>query len=346
MDTAAPIRKSHGNGEDGYILVAVIFMLAILILSMAVAIPRVKEDIQRDREIETMHRGLQYSRAIKLYYKKFNAYPPNIDALVKTNEIRFLRKRYTDPMTGKDDWKPIMFGQNKTPMAMGFFGQPLAGGAVLAGTGPSGGNGIAGASPTGSSGAGDATGGSSFSNGSSFSSGGSFSSGSSLSSGSSFSNGSSFSSGTSSSGASMFGSSGSDSSANGAGAGANSTSGTGGGTTAGGSSSLGPSLSSNQTYGGGGIIGFSPGSDKQSILTYKKKNHYNEWEFLYSPLQDQKMMGGGNTGTVGNGITPVSGQGGQGGVFGNSPFGNSSGSPSPTSPTSPIAPTTPTSPQQ
>jgi len=30
-------------------------------------------------------------------------------------------------VTGKDDWKPIMYCQNKTPMAMGFFGQPLAG---------------------------------------------------------------------------------------------------------------------------------------------------------------------------------------------------------------------------
>ncbi len=114
---------------------------------------KVKESIQRDREIETMYRGKQYARAIKLYYKKFSAYPPNVQALVKTNEIRFLRKRYTDPMTGKDDWQPIKFGQNKTPMAMGFFGQPLGlGGDAIAGTGPSGGNGIAGASPIGGSG--------------------------------------------------------------------------------------------------------------------------------------------------------------------------------------------------
>ena len=82
---------------------------------------------------------MQYRRAIQLYYRKFHAYPPNVDALVKTNNIRFLRKKYIDPITGKDDWKPIMFGQNKAPTAMGFFGQPLAG-TTIAGIGPSGGN--------------------------------------------------------------------------------------------------------------------------------------------------------------------------------------------------------------
>ena len=149
--------------EDGFVLLAVMIMLALLIISMGVALPKMAASIQRDKERETFRRGMQYRRAIQLYYRKFNRYPPNLDALVKTNEIRFLRKKYLDPMTGKDDWKPIMFGQNKTPLAMGFFGQPLAGfgtgGTVLAGTGPDGGNGIAGApsigggigsSPTGS----------------------------------------------------------------------------------------------------------------------------------------------------------------------------------------------------
>jgi type II secretory pathway pseudopilin PulG len=90
-------------------LVAIIFMLAILILSMAVAIPRVRDDIRRDREVETMQRGKQYIRAVQLYYRKFGAYPPNIDALVKTNNMRFLRKKYVDPTTGKDEWKPVLW---------------------------------------------------------------------------------------------------------------------------------------------------------------------------------------------------------------------------------------------
>jgi hypothetical protein len=34
-------------------------------------------------------------------------------------------------------------------------------------------------------------------------------------------------------------------------------------------------------------------------LIYKKKNHYNEWEFTYDPLSDMRTTSGGNTGTVG-----------------------------------------------
>ncbi len=125
-------------------MLAVIFLLALLTIWMSVAVPKMTRTIQRDHEVETMHRGKQYIRAVQLYYRKFHAYPPSMDALVKTNEIRFLRKKYIDPMTGKDDWKPLMFGQNKAPTVMGFFGQPLATGSSLAGIGMSGGNGVSG----------------------------------------------------------------------------------------------------------------------------------------------------------------------------------------------------------
>ena len=96
-------------------------------------------------------------------------------------------------------------------------------------------------------------------------------------------------------------------------------------------------MSSTQTFGGGGIIGFAPGNEKQSILTYKKKNHYNEWEFTYSYLTDQKTMQGGNAGTIGQ---PVGGTGGSG-LFGGGSSGLGSSSVSPTSPPPPISPTTP-----
>ena len=125
MQTA--IRQSAaGPAEEGYILIWVMFLLVIFTLALSVAAPAIGKEIERDRERETMERGKQYIRRIQLYYRKFHAYPPNVDALVKTNEIRFLRKKYIDPMTGKEDWKPILFGQAKT-QTLGFFGQPLAG---------------------------------------------------------------------------------------------------------------------------------------------------------------------------------------------------------------------------
>ena len=142
------------SSQQGYTLLIAVFFLALLTLSLSLAMPVVIKSIQRDHDLETYHRGLQYRRAVQLYYRKFRAYPPNVDALVKTNEIRFLRKKYVDPTTGKDDWKPVMFGQNKVPIAMGFFGQPLSGGATsIAGIGPSGGNvGLPGVTPMGGSG--------------------------------------------------------------------------------------------------------------------------------------------------------------------------------------------------
>lgn len=294
--------------EEGYILVAVIFMLAILILSLAVALPRVREDIQRDREVETMHRGKQYVRAIQLYYRKFGSYPPSVDALVKTNNIRFLRKQYIDPTTGKDDWKPILYGQNKTPLAMGFFGQPLAG-TALAGIGPSGGNGLTGTTGT-TGGFGNSNNGSSGSGSSGFTLGGS---------------GTAAGTDTGSGTAGIAGGAGTPGTPSGTDASGTATAGSGLGTSPGG-----------QTFGGAGIIGFSPASPKQSILVYKKKNHYNEWEFLYSPLSDQKANATGITGGTGIGSGGIGGAGGVSNPVTNTPL-------TPTVPTAPTDPTAPTS---
>jgi type II secretory pathway pseudopilin PulG len=118
------IRKKTADCESGFVLLAVIFLTVILIVSLAIAAPKIARSIQRDKELETIHRGEQYKRAIKLYYQKFGSYPTSIDQLVETNQMRFLRKKYKDPLTGKDDWKPVLFGQAHV-RPLGFFGQPL-----------------------------------------------------------------------------------------------------------------------------------------------------------------------------------------------------------------------------
>ena len=296
--------------ESGYTLLAVMFLLALLVLWLSVAVPKMSKEIQRDREVETMQRGKQYIRGIRMYYRKFHAYPPNVDALVKTNEIRFLRKKYIDPMTGKDDWKPILLGQNKAPTVMGFFGQPLSNGSSLAGIGASGGNGVNGAQNPGGL----------FNSGSNGSSGtfGSIFNSQQSSATTPISSGTGTSGGTDTSGASSAGGTNASGSINSGGTDANGnpTSGTG---TGAGLSGQG----NGQTFGGGGIIGFSPASPKPSILIYKKKQHYNEWEFVYDPMMEQMFSGGGNAGRSGtpaaNGSSPIGNSGFGGAGLGGSP---------------------------
>ncbi len=343
MDGPNPSRQSGAHpGEEGYVMLVAIFLMALVVISLGIAAPKIAKSIQRDRDLETFHRGMQYRRAVQLYYRKFHAYPPNADALVQTNNIRFLRKKYIDPSTGKDDWKPVMFGQNKTPTAMGFFGQPLSGGASsIAGIGPGGGNSaMPGTNGTGSAFGGSSFGGSSF-GGSSF--GGSSFGGSSF--GGSSSGGSNSIFGSSSSDSSSTGSSSTGSTDNSGGTGTdNSGSGSGSSGATTGSSGSGSTSSgtgtglTGQTFGGAGIIGFSPASPKQSILVYKKKDHYNEWEFTYDPISEMKTIGGGNTGTIGQPASSTTSPIGSS-SFGNSSFGNSgfgnSGLPNPNPPSMP-----------
>ena len=132
------IRRTPGSSspcassEDGFVLLAVLFLVALILLGLALAAPRVAQDIQRDRETELYHRGLQYSRAIRLYYRRFGNYPSDLSQLENSNNIRFLRKRYVDPITGQP-FRIIHQGEAKSTL-LGLFGQPLIPGGSSVGT--------------------------------------------------------------------------------------------------------------------------------------------------------------------------------------------------------------------
>ncbi len=85
--------------------------LALLIIAMAVAVPKISQQIKRDREVEMIHRGVQYTRAIQKFYRKFSRYPTSIEQLENTNNIRFLRKKYTDPMSADGKWRFVRYGE-------------------------------------------------------------------------------------------------------------------------------------------------------------------------------------------------------------------------------------------
>ncbi len=113
--------RSKSGSQRGYILLTLMFFVAVLAI-MAVAIaPTLSFQTKRDREEEMIHRGVQYSRAIRKYFKKFGRYPMRIEDLENTNNMRFLRRRYKDPITGKD-FKLLHFGEVQMTMPGGVAG--------------------------------------------------------------------------------------------------------------------------------------------------------------------------------------------------------------------------------
>jgi type II secretory pathway pseudopilin PulG len=119
-------RGHERTGEQGYMLLAMIVMVTLVLIALAAAAPVVARDLRRDKEVESAHRAEQYVRALRLYYRKFKTYPPSMEALEKSNNVRFLRKQYVDPLTGKPDWRIIHVGEQQTSVK-GFFGEPLGG---------------------------------------------------------------------------------------------------------------------------------------------------------------------------------------------------------------------------
>src|SRR3954468_5869234 len=86
------------RAEGGYILLTLLLVVTVLIITAGAILPEITFQIKRDKEEELIHRGVQYSRAIRRYVKKFGRYPTRIEDLENTNNIRFLRRRYKDPL--------------------------------------------------------------------------------------------------------------------------------------------------------------------------------------------------------------------------------------------------------
>ena len=116
MSSQSQKRRAPHAKQQGYVLLTLLLMMAVMGIVAATMVTSLKFDIQRDREEEMIHRGVQYSRAIRAYYKKFGRYPATIENLENTNQLRFLRKRYKDPLTGKD-FKLLHFGEVKMGLA-------------------------------------------------------------------------------------------------------------------------------------------------------------------------------------------------------------------------------------
>ncbi len=256
------------RSEQGYILLMLMLFVTLLAIAAAAVAPSIAFRVRRDREEEMIHRGTQYSRAIRRYVKKTGRYPSRLEELENTNNVRFLRKRYKDPITGKD-FKLLHVGEVQLTGAAGIAGAAAIGGGAIPGASPLGG------ATANASGPGAASG---MLLGGTPNPGGSGRTGS--------------------------GQPGSETGAAGASDAAD-NSGDGGGQAAAGTpnqssdqsgndSKTGPANSgagsdklSSAVFGGGPILGVASISKAQSIREFNHKNHYNQWQFIYDPTMDR-----------------------------------------------------------
>jgi hypothetical protein len=86
--------------DSGYILAVLLIGMAVAAVWMGALLPSWNHQATREKEAELVFRGEQWARAIELYRRR-NAgnLPPNLDLLVSQ---RYIRKKYVDPITGKD----------------------------------------------------------------------------------------------------------------------------------------------------------------------------------------------------------------------------------------------------
>jgi len=251
MDRSYSIpRQPNHRGDRGYVLLYLLFLVAILAISLVTILPTIKFVIKRDQEQEMVHRGEQYRRAVRRYYRKMGSYPANLDVLENTNDMRFLRKRYKDPMNHNQDFKVLT--QIDLMKAMG--------------TALSANGGIAGAQTLGQPIGGDANGANA--NGA---------------------NGTATTDTNSSGQTAVDPNAGANQAQTGLGGGG-ATGGTGGTVNSSNNTLPFTAISgqpTGQVAGGAAVVGVASLSGAETIRIYNKKNHYKDWLFIYDPSTDR-----------------------------------------------------------
>jgi hypothetical protein len=133
--------KRRRNSESGFALLLVFLMASAVALMLYMQLRRAAFESERDKEQMLIDRGEQYKRAIYMYYASNNRqWPARVEDLENTNNHRYLRRRYINPYTGKDEWRLIhtngAFLTDSLVTPPPAQGSPGVQGGALAGTGP------------------------------------------------------------------------------------------------------------------------------------------------------------------------------------------------------------------
>jgi hypothetical protein len=112
MKNTLPRTKARRH-QGGYALLLVVFLTSLVVVATMSIGLRILTEGRREKEQEMIWRGKQYTRGIKLYYRKLGRFPNSMDDLVKPKigNLRFMRQAYKDPMNKADGtWRLIYVG--------------------------------------------------------------------------------------------------------------------------------------------------------------------------------------------------------------------------------------------
>ena len=115
-------RLAPPRREAGYTLVALLALMTVLALFALAAAPSIRQQAQREREIETIFRGEEVADAIRVYYSYQQgrvggrgdaALPTSIDQLLEgiprgTKKVQILRASAArDPLSDSGEWRLV-----------------------------------------------------------------------------------------------------------------------------------------------------------------------------------------------------------------------------------------------
>jgi hypothetical protein len=106
LQAMRPVSARREN-QRGFALLFIFALAGIASVMLYMELPRAVFESQRAKEDLLVYRGGEYQRGLQLYYRKFRKFPQTIEELEKSSGQRFLRKRFVDPMTGKDEWRIV-----------------------------------------------------------------------------------------------------------------------------------------------------------------------------------------------------------------------------------------------
>jgi len=93
-------RRAGRSSESGYAYLMALFIILAVIIGSQIALENLVTQGRREREEQTIWRGNQWARAVRLYFHKTGHYPQSTDDLEKgVLNLHFLRPAaYKDPM--------------------------------------------------------------------------------------------------------------------------------------------------------------------------------------------------------------------------------------------------------